>query len=152
MQPESRRPAIRLNHTPFLQQDELLAYCNNRKIAFTAYSPLGSGDRPDAMKSDREPELFKNETIRDIAAKHDLSAAQVMLAWAINRGTIPIPKSINPERQLQNLTAASVELPVEDMRALAAIDQHYRFVDGTFWEVPGGPYSVAALWDEIVDR
>lgn len=133
---------------PFLQQPELLEYCQGNQIAFTAYSPLGSGDRPDMMKRTDEPDLFENGTIRAIAESHELTPAQVMLAWAVNRGTIPIPKSANPERQQQNLAAASVELSEAEMQSMAALDRHHRFVDGTFWEVDGGPYTVATLWDE----
>jgi alcohol dehydrogenase (NADP+) len=133
---------------PFLQQNDLLDYCRDHQIVLTAYSPLGSGDRPDEMKQADEPSLFDDPVIGSIADRHDLSPAQVMLAWAVARGTVPIPKSANAERQRQNLAAAAVQLPAEDMQALAGLDRHHRFVDGTFWEMPGGPYTLAELWDE----
>ena len=133
---------------PFLQQKGLFDYCQENKIAFTAYSPLGSGDRPDGMKQENEPSLFDNEVLKEIGQQHELSAAQVMLAWAVNRGTIPIPKSANAQRQQENLAAASTNLSGEQMQAIAQVDKQHRFVDGTFWEVEGGPYTVAELWDE----
>ena len=43
---------------PYLQQDELLTYCQNNDIALTAYSPLGSKDRPDFIKQENEPILL----------------------------------------------------------------------------------------------
>ena len=133
---------------PYLQQSALLEFCRAQQIAFTAYSPLGSGDRPDNMKQDDEPNLFDDETIGSIASQHQLTPAQVMLAWAVNRGTIPIPKSANSERQQQNLAAADVTLTPGQMQQINALDRHHRFVDGTFWEIEGGPYNVSNLWDE----
>jgi alcohol dehydrogenase (NADP+) len=100
------------------------------------------------MKRDNEPNLFEDPAITELASKHDLGPAQVMLAWAVNRGSIPIPKSSNAERQTQNLEAAKVELTADEMDALASLDRKFRYVDGTFWEVEGGPYTVASLWDE----
>jgi alcohol dehydrogenase (NADP+) len=72
----------------------------------------------------------------------------VILAWAVNRGTIAIPKSARPDRLRSNLDAATIELDDEDMAAIAKLDRHYRFVDGKFWELSGGPYTVTELWDE----
>lgn len=132
---------------PLLQQKELLQYCQDNRIAFTAYSPLGSGDRPDGMKKSGEPDMFRNDTIRTIAEKHNLTAPQILLAWAVCRGTVPIPKSANSQRQRQNLDAAAIELSEDDMQSIANLDQQYRYVDGKFWEVPGGPYTATDLWN-----
>ena len=69
-----------------------------------------------------------------------------MLAWAVNRGTIPIPKSSSPERQKQNLQAAEIELSEEEMTAIAGLEQSHRYVDGSFWEHADGPYTAAGIW------
>ncbi|MDG2012199.1 MAG: hypothetical protein P8J33_01750 [Pirellulaceae bacterium] len=71
-----------------------------------------------------------------------------MLAWAVNRGTIPIPKSANQDCQIENLAAASVKLSAKDMLTIQNLDRHYRFIDGSFWEVPGSRYTVTDLWHE----
>lgn len=131
---------------PYLQQESLLRFCQENKILMTAYSPLGSGDRSDAMKRADEPSLFADAVIRDIAAKHSATAAQILLAWHINRGTAVIPKSVDPVRQLENLRAADLILDAEDMAAIATLDRHYRFITGKFFEIPGNGYT--NIYDE----
>lgn len=132
---------------PYLQQNELLAYCQSQGIVFTAYSPLGSSDRPQVFKKADEPSLLTHPVILDIAVKHNLTPAQVLIAWGINRDTVVIPKSVNPERIAENLAASEVNLTSEDMQAIANLELNYRYVDGSFWEIPGSPYTVAELWN-----
>lgn len=132
---------------PLLQQKEMLEYCHEHQIGLTAYSPLGSRDRPAAIKKDVEPDLFKNEVIAEVAKTHSCSPAQVLIAWAINRGTAVIPKSVNSERLRQNLDAASIELASQEMEAIAQLDKNYRFIDGTFWVMEGNTYTLENLWD-----
>jgi alcohol dehydrogenase (NADP+) len=139
---------------PYLQQNDLLAYCRSQDILITAYSPLGSGDvadiryavRPDAFKKTDEPSLLAHPLILEIAAKHSFTPAQVLIAWGINRDTVVIPKSVNPQRLADNLASADIILPQEDRSAIATLDRHYRYVDGSFWELPESPYTVANLW------
>ena len=134
--------------TQYLQQNALVAYCNQHGIHITAYSPLGSGDRPDRLKKENDPQLFEEPVITEIADKHLCSMAQVMIGWAVKRGTAVIPKSVNPERIRQNLAAANIPLDTEDMQKIAALDNHYRFLNGSLWTIGGSAYSQATLWDE----
>jgi alcohol dehydrogenase (NADP+) len=132
---------------PYLQQQELLEYCRQENVLFTAYSPLGSGDRPDFLKKADEPRLMDNSVIGQIADRHNCSPAQVLLSWGIGRGSIVIPKSVSPLRLKENFEATEIELKPEDKQAIAQLEFHYRFVDGSFWEMPGSPYTIASLWD-----
>lgn len=132
---------------PYLQQSELLSFCRERTIQLTAYSPLGSGDRPEALKKQDEPTLLDNPVVGKVAAKHRISPAQTLLAWGLNRGAVVIPKSTNPVRIRQNLAAADLRLDDSDMASLAALDLGYRFVDGAFFCGKGSPYSLGSLWD-----
>ncbi len=132
---------------PFLQQRELLEFCEENKILLTAYSPLGSRDRPDDMKQADEPSLFDHPTVQSIAERHDVSSASVLIAWAIQRGTIVIPKASSEAHLRENLQAAELELAESEMQDLESLDRGFRYVDGTFWEMPGGPYTAANLWD-----
>lgn len=132
---------------PYLSQDDLVARCNARGVHVTAYSPLGSPDRPDALKKSGEPDLLAHPVIGEVASKHDVSNGQVLLAWAINRGTSVIPKSVNAGRMTQNFEAASIELDADDMAKIAALDAGYRYIDGTFWAPEGSPYTLENLWD-----
>ncbi|MEM7796416.1 MAG: aldo/keto reductase [Cyanobacteria bacterium P01_C01_bin.118] len=132
---------------PYLQQPAMLEFCQENNIFLTAYSPLGSSDRPEGLKAEDEPVLLENATIASIAESHHATPAQVLISWAIQRGTVVIPKSVNPERIKQNLAAAEVSLTDEDMVEIAALNLNRRYVDGSFWQVEGGPYSLANLWD-----
>jgi alcohol dehydrogenase (NADP+) len=133
---------------PLLQQNNMLSYCREAGILLTGYSPLGSPDRLAQLKADDEPNLLKHPAIIDIASAHNVSSAQVLIQWAIARGTSVIPKSVDPGRLKQNFDAAQLELSVEDMEKIAAMDQHYRYVKGQFWAMEDSPYTVSNLWDE----
>lgn len=133
---------------PFLQQTELFDFCRANGIHYTAYSPLGNPGRPTDRRVTNEPSILEDPTIAAIADAHDCTNAQVAIRWAMQRGTAVIPKSVNPVRLRQNFAAANVELTEGDMSRLAALDCHHRFVDGTFWTPPGGPYTLENLWDE----
>ena len=136
---------------PLLQQAEMLEYCNNENINLTAYSPLGSKDRIPEMKAQNEPNLFENPIINEIAKAHDCSSAQVLINWAIERGTSVIPKSVNPGRIKENFESINIRLSENDMTQIAKLDKHFRYVNGAFWAMPGSPYSVAELWDDLVN-
>lgn len=133
---------------PYLQQHDLLKFCHEHEIHMTGYSPLGSSDRPDNLKAEDEPVLLEDPKIAEIAEKHGITSAQVLLGWAIKRGTAVIPKSTNPDRIEQNLKAAEVSLTAEDMDAISKLDRHRRYVDGSIWVVEDGPYTLENLWDE----
>ena len=131
---------------PLLQQNELFEFCSRNGIHMTAYSPLGSGDRSDGMKQEDEPNLFELETIKAIAKKHSCSEGQVLINWSAQRGTGVIPKSTNEGRIKENIAAAAVNFDEQDLKDLAALDRHYRYVTGKFFEVPEKGYS--NIYDE----
>ncbi|UTW61613.1 aldo/keto reductase [bacterium SCSIO 12741] len=133
---------------PFLQQNALLRFCREHQILVTGYSPLGSGDRSQNMKKPDEPRPLQHELVLEIASENDCSPAQVLIAWAIQRGTAVIPKSVNPVRIRENIAAASLQLSDAEMVLIDSLDAHHRIIDGSFWERPGNTYSMAELWDE----
>jgi alcohol dehydrogenase (NADP+) len=133
---------------PYLQQPNMLDFAEEENIHLTAYSPLGSQDRPEEVKADDEPNLFEDPTIQNIAEKHGASEAQVLISWAIHRGTAVIPKSVTPAHIKDNLAAAELSLTEEDMQAIAELDRHRRYLDGSIWTFDGSPYSTSTLWDE----
>ncbi|OCH92037.1 Aldo/keto reductase [Obba rivulosa] len=91
---------------PCLPSSDLKAFCEERGIILTAYSPLGQG----------QTVFFTDPDIKRIAEKHDATPAQVVISWGVQRRTIIIPKSANPERLKQNITL--VQLSDEDMKTL----------------------------------
>jgi alcohol dehydrogenase (NADP+) len=132
---------------PYLQQEAMLDFCGQNSVLLTAYSPLGSADRPAGLKAEDEPVLLADPAIVSIAERRGISPAQVLIAWAIGRGTAVIPKSVNPERIRQNLAAAEVALTAAEMQEIAALDRDRRYVNGKFWTMPGSPYTIESLWD-----
>ncbi len=131
---------------PLLQQKELLEYCNSEHVFMTAYSPLGSGDRSDAMKGEDEANLFEIETLQNIARKNNASIGQVLINWHLQRGTAVIPKSTSQEHIEENFKAASLNLSEDDMKKIEALDEHKRFITGKFFEEPSKGYE--NIYDE----
>ncbi|MEO0888286.1 MAG: aldo/keto reductase [Cyanobacteria bacterium J06648_10] len=131
---------------PYNPQPELLDYCQAQGIAITAYSPLGSGDRPDSMKQKGEPPLLENEVVNEVARQENITPAQLLIAWAIDRETVVIPKSTNPGRIAENLEAASHSLSAKARTALDNIDIQYRYVGPESWFYPGITYEGDSFW------
>jgi len=145
---EIKPEANQIELHPFHQQPAMLEFCNQENIILTAYSPLGSTDRPPQFIDPNEPILFENPTIVEIAYANGLSSAQVLIRWAIQRGTSVIPKSVNPARLKQNFDSATISLSDEDMKKIAALEAKRRLINGKFWDAPELGYSVTTLWDE----
>jgi len=131
---------------PALVQDELVKFCKKHDVLVTAYSPLGSKDRASQMKKDDEPDLFELDSVKSIAEKYNKTPAQILIAFALNRGLSVIPKSTNAGRIKQNLESDSINLTQEEVEEISKADRNYRFVDGSFWTQEGSPYSMKDLW------
>lgn len=131
---------------PYNQQNELLAAMKQRGIVTTAYAPLGSRGRPSGLRQDDEKSLLDDPIVASIAEGHGATAAQVLIAWALGRGTAVIPKSTNADRIAANFEATKLALSPDDMAKLAPLDRGARYIDGTFWCTPGSPYTVEELW------
>lgn len=81
---------------PWFPQDDQVAWNHERGIAVEAWSPVG-----------RNSDLQTSPVITDIAAELGRSTVQVILRWHFQRGVVPLPKSANPERQLENLQSST---------------------------------------------
>ena len=128
---------------PFLQQKELLAYCQKENILVTAYSPLGGRY---LMKV--EENIIQHPIIIAIAEKHKCSASQVLLAWGMKRGTVVIPKSVNMERIHENFDSLKVKLDNDDMTKIESLDKNLRVSRADFCVFPDGPYTYESIWEE----
>lgn len=106
------RPAVnQIEAHPLLPQHDLTDYLKENNILIEAYSPLGSTDSP----------LFKNETIVAIAKKNNAEPAQVLISWAVQRGTIVLPKSVTDSRIISNLKTFT--LSDEDFETLNTLSE-----------------------------
>ena len=92
---------------PHLDQTRVLAACRRHGLAFISYAPIGKG----AVLEDR--------IVRDIAARHGRTPAQVVLRWHVQQdGVAAIPKSASPKRIAENLDVFGFELSDDEMLAL----------------------------------
>jgi alcohol dehydrogenase (NADP+) len=132
---------------PYLQQNALVEACRELGVAVTAYSPLGSPDSAEMFGRKDEDPLLENDVIRSIAEAHGASPGQVLIAWALQRGTSVIPKSTKRKRIEENFGALNVKLTRDDMKAIASLDRHQRAVDGALF-CDGSAWTLATLWDE----
>ena len=71
--------------------------------------------------------------LNEIGDRHGVTAAQVALRWAVQRGTICIPKSVREERLKQNIDLFGFELSADDMSRIAALDRNYHYLRPNEW-------------------
>jgi diketogulonate reductase-like aldo/keto reductase len=90
-------------------QDEVVIYCRQRGILLEAYSPLGTG------------EIFKAPLLQEIAARNKRTVAQLCLRWSIQRGFLPIPKSVTPTRIEENTHIFDFEISDSDMNIINSL-------------------------------
>jgi D-xylose reductase len=73
--------------------------------------------------------------VREAAAHHGKSPAQIVLRWGVQRGTAVIPKTSRAERLRENLSIFDFELSATEIAAISALDRKRRFNDpGVFCE------------------
>lgn len=95
---------------PYFNQQTQRAADTSHGIVTQAWCPLGKG-----------ADLFKEPVITGLADKHGRSVAQIVLRWHLQLGSLPIPKSSNSARRLENLDVAGFTLDADDMAAIAAM-------------------------------
>ncbi|KZV68491.1 Aldo/keto reductase [Peniophora sp. CONT] len=126
---------------PLLPQDELVAYCKEKNIHITAYSPLGNN-------LTGEKKIVEYPEVQEVADKLGATAGQVLVAWGAHRGYSVIPKSVNKDRIISNFK--QIELSEEDYQKITKIGvgRHRRF---------NIPYTYKPTWpinlfDEEVEK
>lgn len=106
-------PAVnQIEVNPFQQQIETQQFLQDNSIAVEAWAPFAEGKN----------HIFQNEILLSIAAKHNKSAAQVILRWVTQRGIIALAKSSRKERMMENINVLDFELSAEDMAAIATLN------------------------------
>jgi len=102
---------------PLLPQSELCADAEAHDIECVAYSPLARG------------RVFDVPEIQSVADKHDVSEAQVSLAWLQANDVTPIPKASGQTHLQDNLDSRELTLDEDDMATLDGIETRHRCVD-----------------------
>lgn len=95
---------------PGMLTSETIEYCRGYDMLIEAWSPLGSGA------------LLGDEMLAGIAEKYGKSVAQICLRWCLQQGTLPLPKSVTPERIEANTKIFDFELSDDDMTAMSDME------------------------------
>ncbi|MEO1527744.1 MAG: aldo/keto reductase [Planctomycetota bacterium] len=120
---------------PYLTQEKLLRFCAEQQIHVTGFSPLGALSYFAIDMAQPGESVIERDEVKAIAARVERTPAQVVLRWAVQRGTSIVPKSSRTERLKENLALFDFELTEAEMSTLSALNQNRRFNDpGDFGE------------------
>ena len=106
-------PAInQIEVNPFQQQIDTQRFLQDNSVQVEAWAPFAEGRN----------NIFQNELLLSIAAKHNKSVAQVILRWLVQRGIVALSKTTHKERMLENISVFDFELSPEDLAAITTLD------------------------------
>ena len=108
--------AVQVEAHPYLPETELLEFCKEHGIVFLAFAPLGHGIRPGPLE---------DPVISQIAARTGKTPAQVLLAWAIQRGGALLTTPKTAARAQENLDVSA--LPEDAFDEINRIETRQRF-------------------------
>src|SRR5580698_769017 len=121
------KPAVvQVESHPYLPETELLEFCKEKKIVFLAFAPLGHGLKPG---------LLEDPVILAIAARVGKTPAQVLLAWAVQRGTALLTTPKSAARARENLDISA--LPEDALDEISRIPTRQRLNTVVKTGVPG---------------
>lgn len=115
---------------PYFNQAEMRRFNADRGILTEAWSPLGQGGK-----------VLVDPAIGRIAERYGASPAQVIIAWHLAHGVVPLPKSVTSARIEDNFRSLEIRLTQEDVATIDALDSGGRIgVDPAVANhlVPGG--------------
>ncbi|HET6988329.1 MAG TPA: aldo/keto reductase [Kribbella sp.] len=108
---------------PYFRQSDVLSVDAEHGIVSQAWSPIGGIT---FYRDGSHGSTLEDATIREIAAAHGKTPAQVMLRWHLQQGRQAIPKSVTPSRIAENLDIFDFELTAEQLAAIDALDTGVR--------------------------
>ena len=132
---------------PHFQQPALFDFVVKHGIVPIGYSPIGSPKRPDRDKTETDTVDIEDSAIVKIAERLNVHPAVVCIKWAVQRGQVPIPFSVNRPKYLSNLQAVTQDpLTDDEMDAISKIDKNCRLIKGQvfLWES-------AKDWEDLWD-
>lgn len=110
-------PALVQNEIhPYYQENDVIPYIQSLGIVVQGWYPFGGRGHTS--------ELLNDEVIVDIAKNHNVSAAQVILRWNLQKGVVVIPGSSNPEHIKENTELYYFELTIDEMNRINALDRN----------------------------
>jgi aldehyde reductase len=121
------KPAvIQVESHPYLPETELLEFCKEKGIVLLAFAPLGHGMKPG---------LLEDPVISAIAARVGKTPAQVLLAWAVQRGTAVLTTPKSAARAKENFDISP--LPEDALDEINRIQTRQRLNPVVDTGVPG---------------
>src|SRR5271155_476686 len=121
------KPAVvQVESHPYLPETELLEFCKEKGIVFLAFAPLGHGLRPG---------LLEDPVISAIADRVGKTPAQVLLAWAAQRGTALLTSSKSAARARENFNISA--LPQDAFDEINRIEIRQRLNEVVKTGIPG---------------
>ena len=109
--------AIGNDHVAVEMKQEIKKYLEEQGTLMQSWAPFTEGRK----------RIFEEPVLKEIAAAHDKSAAQVALKYLLSNGIPVIPKSSKPARMRENLELFDFELSQEEMQAIPALDRQERY-------------------------
>ncbi|KUM66644.1 hypothetical protein ACN42_g468 [Penicillium freii] len=103
---------------PYLQQPELVNFCNSKGIIVEAYSPLGNNQTG-------EPRTVDDPVVTEVAKEVSMDPGPLLASWGVQRGTVVLSKSVTPSRIAANLQVKT--LPGGTYAKLTGLERHKRF-------------------------
>ena len=104
--------ANQIEVNPFQQQIDTQKFLQDNSVQVEAWAPFAEGKN----------NIFQNELLLSIAARHNKSVAQVILRWLVQREIVVLSKSVRKERMIENISVFDFELSTEDMTAIRTLD------------------------------
>ncbi len=114
---------------PYLTQQRLLRYCLEEKIAVTAFSPFGASSYVPLNMAGEHESVLCDPVVTAAASSRGRSPGQILLRWAVQRGTVTIPKTQTLAHLQENLAIFDFELSPEEMAKIDGLDRSRRFND-----------------------
>lgn len=108
---------VQMELHPMRTAKDIVAYLHERNIVIQAYSPLCR----------MIPKIRENEILEAIAEEHGRSVGQIILRWHIQNHTVPVFKSLKPQRLKENFDIFDFSLSEEEMNAVASLDEDYKY-------------------------
>jgi diketogulonate reductase-like aldo/keto reductase len=133
---------------PHFQQPDFFQYLKVRQIQPIGFCPIGSPGRPERDRTPEDTAPIEDPVIKEIAVAHGVHPAVICVKWAVQRGQIPIPFSVKPEKFMANLRGVTEDpLSEEEMERIRAIDKRNRLIKGQVFLWPSAR-DWRDLWDE----
>ncbi len=106
----------------YYTRESLVNYCLSRDICVTAHSPLGGGA---AQKDQWQSDIpLDDPVVQNISKLCSKSPAQVLLRFLLQRGIAVLPKSIKPQRMVENISIFDFHLTDDNMAAIMSLDRY----------------------------